>query len=316
MLPLSTYIKKFSKLTRGVTQYGKAPHKVVMLLSVLQSFKSKSMMQNRIEVTPELVFLFKTNWSALVHTGHVCNFALPFWHLKGEPFWQLQARFGYEKMMHSNVSVSSLGVLNTYVMYAQLDADLFQLCCDDASNDALQQHLLTQYFPDAHLQHNQADYVTGSLFDELGGKIVSENATQYQTEIKELISQNNEEEVFIRGGMFKRMIPKIYHNTCCISGWRVDAMSNISMIDACHIIPFAESHDDTITNGIALCPNLHRAFDRGLIHINEEYRVVLSKHFKENDATYQLTQFEGKEILLPDNPAHYPSREALRSRMF
>jgi putative restriction endonuclease len=315
MLPLSPYFKQFSKLTRGVTQYGKAPHKVVMLLSVLQSFKSKSIVQNRIEVTPELVFLFKTNWSALVNTGHVCNFALPFWHLKGEPFWHLQARFGYEKMMHSNVSVSSLGVLNTYVMYAQLDADLFQLCCDDASNDALQQHLLTQYFPDAQLLHNQAQYATGSLFDELGDMMVNENAAQYQTEIKALISQNNEEEVFIRGGMFKRMIPKIYQNTCCISGWRVDAISNISMIDACHIIPFAESHDDTITNGIALCPNLHRAFDRGLIGINQDYRVVLSKHFKENDATYQLTQFEGKEILLPEHMKHHPSKEALRMQL-
>ncbi|WP_379661331.1 HNH endonuclease [Pseudopedobacter beijingensis] len=34
-------------------------------------------------------------------------------------------------------------------------------------------------------------------------------------------------------------------------------------IDACHIIPFSLTHDDRITNGIALCPNMHRAFDRG-----------------------------------------------------
>lgn len=315
MLSLSTYLQKFSKLKQGITKFGKAPHKAVMLLSVLQLFKSKVIRQNRIEVSPELVFLFKTNWSALVQTDNVCNFALPFWHLKGEPFWHLKAKMGYDKMIHSKVSVSSLGVLNQYAQYANLDDALFQLMCDEVSNEQLQQQLLALYFPHSVSQLSNAAYVTNDLFNELGGKIVSESAVQYQTEIKALISQNNEEEVFIRGGMFKRMIPKIYQNTCCISGWRVDALMNISMIDACHIIPFAESHDDTITNGIALCPNLHRAFDRGLIGINEDYRVVLSKNFKENDATYQLTQFAGKDILLPSHPAHHPSKEALRRQL-
>jgi len=30
-------------------------------------------------------------------------------------------------------------------------------------------------------------------------------------------------------------------------------------------------------NGLALCPNLHRAFDRGLIAISDDYRVVVSE---------------------------------------
>jgi len=74
------------------------------------------------------------------------------------------------------------------------------------------------------------------------------------------------EEVFIRSGIFKREIPKLYNNTCAISQLRIDATANISMVDACHIVPFSEAYDDTLTNGIALCPNLHRAFDRGLIY--------------------------------------------------
>ncbi|WP_201288840.1 HNH endonuclease signature motif containing protein [Polaribacter septentrionalilitoris] len=40
------------------------------------------------------------------------------------------------------------------------------------------------------------------------------------------------------------------------------------MIDACHIVPFSISNDDTIPIGISLSPNLYRAFDRGLITIN------------------------------------------------
>lgn len=83
------------------------------------------------------------------------------------------------------------------------------------------------------------------------------------------------------------------------------------MIDACHIIPFSESYDDTIKNGIALCPNLHRAFDRGLISIDDNYKVIVSKKFIESKSSYLLRQFEGKMILLPTEKKFHPSIENL-----
>lgn len=105
----------------------------------------------------------------------------------------------------------------------------------------------------------------------------NENPVEYKRKFAELKNRlNNEayqEEVFARGGIFKREIPKIYDNTCAISGTRVDALLSISMVDACHIVPFSEGYDDTLVNGIALRPNLHRAFDRGLISISEVIRL-------------------------------------------
>jgi putative restriction endonuclease len=117
------------------------------------------------------------------------------------------------------------------------------------------------------LQSSLLYYPTNDL-DELEDKVLNESPEIYKKEIKVLIEQKNEDEIFLRGSLFKREIPKIYNNTCCISGMRIDATINVSMIDACHIVPFNESYDDTVTNGIALCPNLHRAFDRGLIAID------------------------------------------------
>jgi len=58
-----------------------------------------------------------------------------------------------------------------------------------------------------------------------------------------------------------------------------------SMIDACHIIPFKVSGDDRVTNGIALCPNLHRAFDRGLISVGDDFKILVSTHFAEDKAS-------------------------------
>lgn len=79
------------------------------------------------------------------------------------------------------------------------------------------------------------------------------------------------------------------------------------MVDACHIVPFSVSFDDTITNGIALCPNLHRAFDRGLITINEDYRVVVSKKFNEKENSYSIRAFENKIINLPSIESYFPT---------
>lgn len=101
-------------------------------------------------------------------------------------------------------------------------------------------------------------------------------------------------------------IPRIYNNTCCISGLKIDSKLSFSMIDACHIRPFSESHDDTITNGISLCPNLHRAFDRGIISISNDYKVMVSPLFTEDDNVYGIRQFENKSILLPLNEEHRP----------
>ncbi len=116
----------------------------------------------------------------------------------------------------------------------------------------------------------------------------------------------------MRGGVFKKVVPRIYNYTCCISGMRVTAGSAVQMIDACHIVPFSESHDDTIGNGISLCPNLHRAFDRGLISIDENYKVIVSSQFRESDESdYSIRKYQSKRILLPTEEKYRPSRENL-----
>ncbi len=275
-------------------------------MSVLQSFQNHVIISNQIYITPELVFLFKSNWTNLVNTNHVCTFALPFFHLKGDKFWHLISNSGYETMLAIKGSISSFTELNGAVNYATLNYDLFELMKDEKSNAFLQQFLLNEYFPETKNNFSKSQFGQKQLFDEIEGKILKEDAAEYKAEIKKLIEQKDEEEIFLRGSVFKKEVPKIYNNTCCISGMRIDAMSNISMIDACHIIPFSYSHDDTITNGIALCPNLHRAFDRGLISIDNNYKVLVSTIFSENNTDYSLKQFAGKQIYLPIQQSYLP----------
>lgn len=302
---LQKYLRAFERL-RIDRAHGIAPHKPILLISVLQTFQSGINNSPRIYITPELVSLFKSNWSILVTSKHDCRFALPFYHLTSDKFWKLIPKPGFENILRISASMRSFANLNAAVDCAIIEDDLLALMKDKKSNGILQQFLLDEYFPNTKSNFSNSTGGQQKLLHDIENKILNEPSEEYRQEIKKLMQQQNEEEVFLRGSLFKREIPKIYNNACCISGMRIDATVSISMIDACHIVPFSVSYDDTVTNGITLCPNLHRAFDRGLIGVDENYKLVVSKTFREDETSYSIRAFERKLIKLPNLKSYYP----------
>ncbi len=307
------YCSCFKKLRRD-RKNGGAPHKPILLISLIQAFQQKIFLDERIPIVPELVGLFKSNWKLLVDTNHQCLFALPFYHMHTEPFWQLVPNAGCELWVQSKNSMRSFSNLTTAVRYALIDNELAILFQNKQNSQILIDFLLETYFQDKKQSYYSG---TDNYLIDIENQIVNEPQEDYKKRLlqiqKTLNNEEFQEEIFVRSNVFKKEVPKIYNFTCCISGLRVDSISNVSMIDACHIIPFSESYNDTITNGIALCPNLHRAFDRGLISISDNYKVLMNTGFSEiNETSYSLKQFEGKELLLPSNTRYRPSQESLR----
>lgn len=304
-MDITYYIKAFAKL-RVDRNHGIAPHKPILLLSILQAYQNNLIDSPRIFITPELVGLFKSNWNILVTSNHNCRISYPFYYLKTSKFWKLIPKHGFENIDRMGSIMSSFSSLKAAVDYALIDVELFNLMRDQKTNLLLQQVLLDTFFPATKSSFTNSTAIQQELFEDIEKKILREDAADYKLEIEQLLKNDDEEEIFLRGSLFKREIPKIYNSTCCISGMRIDSTISISMIDACHIVPFSESHDDTITNGIALCPNLHRAFDRGLIAVNDEYRVIISKSFKEDESSYVIKNFENQVIRLPKYQRYHP----------
>jgi putative restriction endonuclease len=309
---LNYYCSVFKNLRRDYKNGG-APHKPILLISLVQAFKQNIYKSNQIFINPELVGLFKSNWNILVNSNHTCLFTLPFYHMNTEPFWSLEPNIGCEIWVKSKSSMRSFSNLTTAIKCAIIDEELVELLTKKEESDILIDILLCKYFPETKSNFNPAGnkYIT-----DISTQIIEETKEKYQTRLlkirQSLNSEEYQEEFYIRSNIFKREIPKIYNYTCCISGMRIDATDSISMIDACHIIPFSESFNDTISNGIALCPNLHRAFDRGLISINEDYRVIIKRNFHEpNRSSYNIRQFENIKIILPENPHYFPSIDSV-----
>lgn len=302
---LAFYVRRFAGLNRATVAGIKAPHKPVLLLAVMESIAAGEIFDNKIGITPQLVARFKDTWASLVRDGNFQpNFSLPFYHLSKEKnsFWHLQLLPGQELLLTSSFSVKSLSSLHAAIAFAYLDEPLYALLLNAETRTVIYNFILEQYFPGVHALRKSE-----GLLQHITGEILHDAPATYALKVQ----QADEEERFVRSGVFKRVVPQIYNYTCAITGMRIDSPFEIQMVDACHIIPFSLTHDDTIKNGISLCPNLHRAFDSGLISISTEYRVIVSRHFTNADSTHAISQFDGIPVLLPENPAYYPAHASL-----
>ena len=266
---IEEFLRKLDKLKRGGTKYGPAPHKPVFLISLLDFMDREGITENRFEISATWVALFKENWNRLVDTPHISEFGLPFFHLQTDGFWHVIRWDGTPL----KAVIKSIFVLAEEVHHCELSPEVFELCRFPENRKRIRKHLLDFYFPRTQIYYNKPDYLP--LLDELEKSVLNEPATTY-------LSTEDEDMGFIRSGAFQKVVLRVYNHTCCISGLRVVATSGISMVDACHITPFHQTGDNSITNGFALCPNFHRAFDRGLISIDSEYRVTVSPHFEED----------------------------------
>lgn len=311
---ITKYLRYFKSLNRGYNKaLGRAPHKPVLLLAVLQLIEEGTLTSNRIFITAELLLKFRTTWKQLVETGHAPNFALPYFHLRSEPFWFLVSKPGKSFSLTKSKSIKSFKSLKETVAYAEIDKDLFLLLQNPLSYLLFEQLLLDHYFPTSKTNYSRmaVSYEENIITSEM----LNEPSEVYQQQIKKLRESLEddqfEEEIFVRGGLFKKNVPKIYDYTCCISGLKIESNYNVQMVDACHIHPFSLSNDDTIPNGLALSPTMHRAFDRGLLTINSDFIVRISPSIEKETSEFSLSQFEGRQIRLPSEVKWYPSQASL-----
>ena len=205
------YTRQLQSLNRASNKtLGKAPHKPVLLLSIIQLIHKGEIQSNRIYITGELVIAFKSNWNKLVTTNHIPNFSLPFFHLSSEPFWRLVYING---LFDKNEKISSLGKLKNRIAFAEIDKDLFELLLNPITRAELENVLLNTYFPNTKANYQFNVVSNYDIETVIKDQILNDTKEEYQTlmsHITEELTENEiEEERFIRGSIFKREVPKI-----------------------------------------------------------------------------------------------------------
>ena len=110
-------------------------------------------------------------------------------------------------------------------------------------------------------------------------------------------------------GAFRLIVTDAYHRRCAITG-----ESTLPVLEAAHILPFAEKGPHDVTNGLLLRSDFHKLFDLGFITVTPEFNVEVSPKIREewfNGKTYY--RLHGQHVTnLPVEFAQQPNPEFLR----
>jgi putative restriction endonuclease len=119
-------------------------------------------------------------------------------------------------------------------------------------------------------------------------------------------------------GFFRKVVMAAYNSTCCITGNPVPGL-----LVASHILPWSDFPAERLNprNGLCLTAHFDRAFDRGLVTLNEQMRLVLSPSLRQylpNKALEsEFVRRAGQTLARPDRFAPDPQFIAHhRSRIF
>jgi len=113
-----------------------------------------------------------------------------------------------------------------------------------------------------------------------------------------------------RSIVFRERVVSAYEQACAITGVSLVSSNFLHEVDAAHIVPRGRAGSDDPRNGVALSKTVHWAFDRGLFHVDENYRVQLSQFAISHERNALLHEFAGRQINLPDSERSRPSLEA------
>lgn len=120
-----------------------------------------------------------------------------------------------------------------------------------------------------------------------------------------------------RDRAFAAAIKTAYHDTCAVTGIKMINGGGRSEVQAAHIRPVADAGPDSVRNGLALSGTVHWMFDRGLISLDDDYRLLIASAGMP-DTVNRLINPE-RRLLVPSRPDERPHSQFLkyhRERVF
>jgi len=112
-----------------------------------------------------------------------------------------------------------------------------------------------------------------------------------------------------RDSAFRRKVIIAYDRRCAVTGIQ------LKLIDAAHILPVgAEGSHDEVNNGLCLSPTYHRAYDRGLIYLDNELMMRINQTQEQelvalslHGGLHELKSCLDRPIRLPADKRQWPS---------
>ena len=146
---VARYAEMFANLSVYCRLGRKAPHKAIMLLSVMDLISTQQICINKIEFSKTLEDYFARNWKKYVGVSSLFHpkAETPFWHMNSEPFWRL-VPVEEDKEMLTALQMgnpTSARTTRKLIRYAEIDKELFDLLQDETNRAKLRTTLIKHY---------------------------------------------------------------------------------------------------------------------------------------------------------------------------
>ena len=109
----------------------------------------------------------------------------------------------------------------------------------------------------------------------------------------------------VRDASFRRTVCRAYEDRCAVSRLRIINGGGRSEVQAAHIWSVADGGPDVVQNGIALSATIHWLFDRYLISLTDDYRLLVA-HNRVPSELRSLFGEHSKSVHLPDDQNAWP----------
>jgi putative restriction endonuclease len=109
----------------------------------------------------------------------------------------------------------------------------------------------------------------------------------------------------IRDANFRLEVCRAYDDRCAVTGLRIINGGGRSEVQAAHIRPVAAGGPDVVQNGLALSATVHWLFDRHLISVDPDYRLLVS-HNRVPSELRNLFRPEREGLHLPKDRRQWP----------
>lgn len=264
------------------------PHKPLMLLAALELIDDGLAAPDHIPWSKGLCDRFTRIFNLVKAADDDNTPKNPFFYLSSDKIW-----IPLDESSQSNMAAppkkSQFGLV-----HAEFSKEMISATDTPEKRHSIRKLLVSRYFPDHYME------LTIESVDP---------SRSVKDDIKDIKPA--------RDSAFAKRVTDLYDSSCAACGLRIKLPNiSVSFVDAAHLIPFSESHNDHPSNGMALCKHHHWAMDRHLISPGPDGAWHVSSIFdkRRSAAESDLLSLEGSDIILPNDEAFYPSEKALKWR--
>lgn len=115
----------------------------------------------------------------------------------------------------------------------------------------------------------------------------------------------------IRDRAFRRNVLAAYDSRCALSRLKLINGGGRAEVEAAHIRPVEHGGPDAVANGLALSGTAHWMFDRGLITLEDDLQIKVSRHVNDVDSVWHFIH-PSRRSAEPIHQAYRPHPHFLR----